>query len=604
MVLFDKTYLKIIYYLSLIISLDCNAQIIIKIDSLFKSQQLDEFATYIENPNYKFTIEEIETLKFKKYNPEVLNFGGQTPPMWFKFQLENIYFDNEFILDVSSVGLNYAEVYVLDKSQKTIKLPKSSRRQTLSMRPVPNNKLLFKIYLKAQQQYILYIKTSSKHERHRISFFLYDQKEFIKRDFIQQNTFFISIGCLLLAVLVSLILFAFIKQKIYWQYSIYIFSLFSVIAVVSGYIDPYLLQIPYLKYDNTYSLIVFLCIAVHLTFTNSYLLVKQFAPKWLVIIGKLIIWTALFSTIVYFLPIKLVHNNLPKFNHQLLVITEIYILFNIIIGMKNKHLPSIIYFIRFIPYIIGAFAYIFNILLFDYLYQVVDSLLIASIFEMLFLAFGLSLSYFDTLNKQKSLLHELSQTQLRILTAQEIERQRIAQDLHDEVGNSLAALKNYISQTNLELGEKINKIAQDVRNISHNLASIDFNKITLSVAFQNLINRQNEVQIIDYELIELGKPHKLPAERELVIYRIVCELLNNIQKHSKAQKATIQLVYEANSLTIIVEDDGIGINNKSNMTDGIGLKHIQTRVAYLNAKLTIDDDGKGTIVVIDVPIST
>lgn len=583
---------------------EVNAQSIIRIDSNFKYQQLDEFATYIENPNFKFTIGEIEKLELKKYNPEVLNFGGQTPPMWFKFQIENIYLDDEFILDVSSVGLNYAEVYVLDKSQKIIKLPKSSRRQTLSMRPVPNNKLLFKIYLKAQQRYTLYIKTSSKHEQHRISFFLYDQKEFIKRDFIQQNTFFISVGCLLLAVLVSLILFAFIKQKIYWQYSLYIFSLFTVITVVSGYIDPYLLQIPYLKYDNTYSLIVFLCIAVHLMFTNSYLHVKQFAPKWLVIIGKFIIWTALFSTIVYFLPIKLVHSNLPKFNHQLLVIAEIYILFNIIIGMKNKHLPSVIYFIRFIPYILGAFAYIFNILLFDYIYQVVDSLLIASIFEMLFLAFGLSLSYFDTLNKQKSLLHELSQAQLNILHAQETERQRIAQDLHDEVGNSLAALKNYISQTNLELGEKINKIAQDVRNISHNLASIDFEKMTLSVAFQNLINRHNEAESIDYELIEVGKPQKLSAERELVIYRIVCELLNNIQKHAKAQKATLQLVYEAQNLTIIVEDDGIGIKNKPTIEEGIGLKHIQTRVVYLNAKLTIEDDGKGTIIVIDVPIST
>lgn len=136
------------------------------------------------------------------------------------------------------------------------------------------------------------------------------------------------------------------------------------------------------------------------------------------------------------------------------------------------------------------------------------------------------------------------------------------------------------------------------------MASIDFEKTTLSVAFQNLINRHNEAENIDYELIEVGKPQKLAAERELVIYRIVCELLNNIQKHSKAQKATLQLVYEAQNLTIIVEDDGIGIKNKSTIAEGIGLKHIQTRVAYLNAKLTIDDDGKGTIVVIDVPIST
>ena len=233
---------------------------------------------------------------------------------------------------------------------------------------------------------------------------------------------------------------------------------------------------------------------------------------------------------------------------------------------------------------------------------------IIHLFELFTLTIGL-IYRFKTIQIEKRRLRtiiveqkqQIFQTELN---AQETERQRIAQDLHDEVGNSLAALKNYISQTNLELGEKINKIAQDVRNISHNLASIDFEKTTLSVAFQNLINRHNEAETIDYELIEVGKPQKLAAERELVLYRIVCELLNNIQKHSKAQKATLQLVYEVQNLTIIVEDDGIGIKNKSTIAEGIGLKHIQTRVAYLNAKLTIDDDGKGTIVVIDVPIST
>ena len=233
------------------------------------------------------------------------------------------------------------------------------------------------------------------------------------------------------------------------------------------------------------------------------------------------------------------------------------------------------------------------------IFLIISLLFIIGLFGLLF--------YSDYLKKIKNktellLAKERSQTENQIINAQETERNRIAQDLHDEVGNSLAALKNYVSQTNLELGDKINKIAQDVRNISHNLASIDFIATTLSMAFQNLVNRHNEAENIDYELIEVGNEVKLPAERELIIYRIVCELLNNIQKHSKAQKATIQLVYEAKSLTIIVEDDGIGIKNKVNTAEGIGLKHIQTRVAYLNGKLTIDDDGKGTIIVIDIPI--
>jgi signal transduction histidine kinase len=223
---------------------------------------------------------------------------------------------------------------------------------------------------------------------------------------------------------------------------------------------------------------------------------------------------------------------------------------------------------------------------------------------MLFLAIGLGFSYAETRKIQKVLLYKLSQTQTQILQAQETERNRIAQDLHDEIGNALAALKNLVTQ-NIKtdnLGERISQIAQGVRDISHNLASIDFDKATLSVAFQNLIHRHNEAQNIAYELIEIGIPQKLSPDKALVIYRIACELLNNIHKHSKAKKATVQLIYESQTLTLMVEDDGIGIQTKGNKNEGIGLNHIQTRVAYLNGKLTIDDDGKGTVIIINIPI--
>ncbi len=218
-------------------------------------------------------------------------------------------------------------------------------------------------------------------------------------------------------------------------------------------------------------------------------------------------------------------------------------------------------------------------------------------------------SYANWLKNKKTqtelaLLEEREQTENQVIKAQETERNRIAQDLHDEVGNALAALKNLVTQNiktdNLE--DRISQIAQEIRDISHNLASIDFDKTTLSLAFQNLIHRHNEAQNIAYELIEIGIPQKLSPNKALVIYRIACELLNNIHKHSKANKATVQLIYDSQSLTLMVEDDGIGIKTKGNKIEGIGLNHIQTRVAYLNGKLTIDDDGKGTVIIINIPI--
>jgi signal transduction histidine kinase len=260
-----------------------------------------------------------------------------------------------------------------------------------------------------------------------------------------------------------------------------------------------------------------------------------------------------------------------------------------------------IYFIAFIPLIL--LLLITSISDLGYLKQQLWFYLLQPfpiLFENSILLMALAYRLYDFQRKKQQLEIEIDS---KIIQAQETERQRIAQDLHDEVGNSLAALKNLISQNfkSSVLSDSVSQIAQEVRNISHNLASINFDKTTLSEAFQSLMSRHNEAGNIEFEYIEVGKYQKIDSDKELALYRIACELLNNIQKHSKAKKATFQLAYQPDVLTLLVEDDGIGIRSKGKNTDGIGLTNIHARVAYLDAKLTIDDDGRGTVIVIDIP---
>ena len=593
-------------WLLFILNINCYAQkkSTFVIDNLFKYGQTDEYLKYIEDQNEAFSIQEVFKLRnFKPYHQEVLIFGGKTSAMWLKLEVNNQREDeDDLIMDVSCITLDGANVFIQTDSLKIYELPQVNRRALIQNRPIPSNKFLFKLALQPHKKYTLFIKIPPKVERHRVSIFLWDEHEYTGVNLKNQIIFFISIGSLLLAILVSIFLYFFLKEKIYWQYSLYMLSLVTIILVLAGYLDPYLLTLPFLQYFNTYTLIGFFCIGVHVAFTHNYLCTRQYSSKWVLLIGKIIIGISYLLMGIHFLPFHSIHHILPQLFHLLLATAEIYIFGNIINGIRNNHKPSIVYFIRFVPYIIGSIPFMFNVSVLSYLYQIVDSLLIASIFEMLFLAVGLGFSYAETLKIQKVLLHELSQTQFQILQAQETERNRIAQDLHDEVGNSLAALKNLVVHSNPDLSHKINKIAQDVRDISHNLASIDFDKTTLSSAFQNLIHRQNEAQVIVYELIEIGTSKQLSPDKSLVVYRIACELLNNIQKHSKAKKAIVQLIYEFDMLTLMVEDDGVGIYTKENKSKGIGMNHIHTRVAYLNGRLTIDDDGKGTVTIVNVPV--
>jgi signal transduction histidine kinase len=92
---------------------------------------------------------------------------------------------------------------------------------------------------------------------------------------------------------------------------------------------------------------------------------------------------------------------------------------------------------------------------------------------------------------------------------------------------------------------------------------------------------------------------------ELVVYRIINELITNSIKHSHATDMMIQLIYQKESLVVMVEDNGTGMRTDAGTHDkGIGLKNIRHRVAYIQATLTIESDSKGTLVIIEIPYGT
>lgn len=226
---------------------------------------------------------------------------------------------------------------------------------------------------------------------------------------------------------------------------------------------------------------------------------------------------------------------------------------------------------------------------------------ISVLFVLFLFIYLLSKYYF------RSKLLEQRRRYRTIINTQESERQRIAQDLHDDIGNSLAAIKNIVShQYNLpDIEQMLNQVSEDMRNISHNLASINFQQTSLIKATEILILRHNESSKhkIKYQFMVNGNEKRLQYDNEFIAYRIVCELLNNIEKHSQARNAIVQFSFTDTLLTIVVEDDGVGINKSLTNQKGIGMNNIESRVRFLNGTLVIDDDGNGTIIIVDIPLN-
>jgi len=205
-----------------------------------------------------------------------------------------------------------------------------------------------------------------------------------------------------------------------------------------------------------------------------------------------------------------------------------------------------------------------------------------------------------------------------IVSTQDQERKRIAQDLHDSLGSVLSAAKLKLSALEesppgLSPGQKenyrsslelMNEAVAELRNISHNIMPASLSKLGLVAALQNLVDRLGPHSGIRFSLYTHDVDQRLDENTEISIYRIILELVNNIIKHSGADKASIQLIHYPGYINLVIEDNGSGFDYEKVSRDnkGIGLGNILSRVEYLKGSIEVDTaPGKGTTVIMEIP---
>ncbi len=202
----------------------------------------------------------------------------------------------------------------------------------------------------------------------------------------------------------------------------------------------------------------------------------------------------------------------------------------------------------------------------------------------------------------------------KIVGAQEDERKRIAEDLHDDVGATLSALALHISNVpenargNDEMESYYKKglflssrAVDDIRTIAHNLLPKDFKAAGIFKILEQRVNELNAVSKVNFTLITDGDERKLPEVFAITIYRIINELLANIIKHSMASEASVQLLIEENAVQVMCEDDGIGFET-GQQNNGIGLRNIAGRVEFLKGYINVDSNSNGTTTIVHIPL--
>lgn len=196
-----------------------------------------------------------------------------------------------------------------------------------------------------------------------------------------------------------------------------------------------------------------------------------------------------------------------------------------------------------------------------------------------------------------------------MLDGEEKERRRIARDLHDGLSAMLASVKMKFSSVKSvdELTPAIGSLddaSKEVRRIAHNMMPEVLMNYGLESALRDFVESVNQNSKMDFDL-QLSNLKAFDQTQELMIYRVVQELVNNVVKHANAKSVLIQLMQVDETLSITVEDDGCGFNVDSAMRkSGIGMSNLKARVEYLGGTLNIDSsENSGTSVFIEVPLN-
>ena len=197
-----------------------------------------------------------------------------------------------------------------------------------------------------------------------------------------------------------------------------------------------------------------------------------------------------------------------------------------------------------------------------------------------------------------------------ILATQETERKRIAEALHNGLGQLLYATKLSLAGHDEAPGTReslrlLDEAIRAARTISFELTPGILEDFGLHTALEELVKRLAPTRLpVHLHLVNLGP--RLPAPVEIAVYRVVQELLNNVMKHAQATEVEVHVAREGARLAVSVEDNGQGFEPAALANQplaGIGLAGVRNRVALLGGELLIAAQlGRGTIVSFELDV--
>lgn len=590
-------------------------------------KHLGAYYQYIEDCDRLSTVVVLQKFnagEFKSQTPNVVFSSGiSTCSYWLAVHVVNKSSQyNKFLWNFYNNGLAF-ELYEL-VDNKLVHKSKSSMHLPISERMFPVRAISFPFYLIINQGTTLFIKVTPTVSKN--TYFPTDITT--PEDFLLYEVDFSYLmgkylGALLFALFVNICMLLIIKERLY------LYSTFYIICIILFQLSDFhfdSLQIPqaifnfwsYINKDFFMGLSVFFYAKIFELFLN----LETHYPK-LNAYLRLLNTILLFFTALVLVPLFL--SGLHPYAVQticLLLNFWIYAIiisvsFIVVLGIWQRKRYFLLFGLSFIFLFYGFVSYFLNVLNLVNLPifrpgNIINGLLIEVSLLTIFFVYKFKIekeevnqNIIATTNKNYILTK-------KVLTIQSDEQERLSRNIHDEIGSDITGLRlqleNNLQKSNIEqqqqkdILENVVLLYEKVRNLSHFMKPDGFGDNLMHIIENQIAFYKKNTSNIEFELYtNIEKEINFDNDIQIQIFRIIKEAYTNALKHAAASKISLQLIFENQTLMIIIEDNGIGFDINQKKHNG-GLENIESRVSFLSGKINIDSNSKGTSLIIEIPI--
>lgn len=581
------------------------AQKSIEITSTQQRFAIVDFAEYLIDANGRFSIENIAVKKFKAFNGSIINFGDNSAYLWLRFSIlnnENSTQEFSFI----TKGVDSLWCYQMDGlNSKILKSTLTGSHYNFTKREYPNANLTFTFSLKPSQSSNIYLRIRNVNYPLSVYPALVMSNEqakiFLKRSDLYQS---IYIGIMLFLLLFGTALFLFFKEKLYFFYLLCVFFSMSMMLVYNDYYYLIFDKIPnIIRNKNFYGIPTTVVPMFYLFFAKEFLVFKYNYNKSIDTFTYIISFATVLVVLVFLTA------NISFYRYRYFIYLFIFglctlTIFLLYLSLSSKYKPAWVFLSATVPVLsIGILETLseFHHIPVQLMHMIYYS---STVLEMFLLTLGLAYKFKISQDEKKKLQTEIFAIESQ---AQETERQRIAQDLHDKLGGLMATIKinlltfikaNPIKEDNVlpRNIELLDMASEEVRNIAHALASSTLTKLGLVALLREIYQDSDNPRVI---IQNTGFDTRLDNAREMAMYAIIQEAVKNAIKHGEAKEISISFKQNEDKLVVIIEDDGKGFDTNLTNIKGRGLANINFRVKeHLDGELSIESSRDNGVIIL------